>query len=326
MAAAFYSSPVMIDEKPGVSLQFIDKLISQVIFKRFRKVCLENMEFGEITSEKLKGLLAKAHLCLLDSPIIASPADERPAECSLKREGLDIFQAQSIRRHTICQYNISNAWRITQDLDKLAGDYASGAPLLEISRRAVLSPFAIFRGIMSRKIQGAKEKLSLLSLGKVRPEDVLDERDAKEFRIAQDYDYESVAVQMKMAKGANMREDNFVRFLRDDLGIKLKTQSELYEEAMKSGKKPVTPDVLFESPVIIYGERARWIDFKSYCGAPIPYLLRSTVEQAKKYEKTFGPGFIVYEHGLVAGLPYPAISARGLRDIIDKGTLGEILV
>jgi hypothetical protein len=58
---------------------------------------------------------------------------------------------------------------------------------------------------------------------------------------------------------------------------------------------------------------------------PLPYLMRSTIQQEAKYRNTFGPGFIAYEHGHVINLPYPAISLRGIRDKIEENVTPGVL-
>lgn len=310
----FYSAPFSIaspskEEIHGMSLRFDDIPISRGIFRRFMNACLDDISFGEITGAELHELMKKAGV-----------------------EGkMDIMQAQSIRRHSIRQYNITNTFRVQNSIADIARDYEGGRGLLEISARLRLSPFIIFRHLMNHLEEvgarsGMRNKLELLSLGRVRPEDVLTPRDAEQYLAVREFDFESVSVQMKIAEISGRKEANFIAFLRDDLGIQLKTQEQLFAEATREGVRPVTPDALFLSPVEINGRPARWIDFKSYCGSPVPFLARSTAAQCKKYEATYGPGFMVYEYGFVEPAICPSVSARALQDIIDNGTKHAILV
>lgn len=333
-SGAFYSAPFTTsDGKTGIALRFDDKPISRAIWKRFSRVCQENISFGEIDAEQLLELM---HRAKIDGPL----------------KGMDILQAQSLRRHSVRQYNISNTYRIENAIAQIARDYIAGRSILDISAQMKLSPYIIFRRVMDYlepKVQrspnglesaeaiasaaipeterrsGMHDKINLLSLGKARAEDILNARDAEQYGLVREFDFESIAVQLKMAADANRREANFISFLRDDLGIALKTQADLLDEAVKKGVRPITPDALFLSPVQINGHIAHWIDFKSYCGSPIPFLSRSTALQCAKYQDAFGPGFIVYEHGYVEPPTCPSVSARALRDIIDQGTRKAVL-
>jgi hypothetical protein len=316
MTSKFYSAPFKDEHGQGMSLRFIDQPISRAIFTRFESVCKKNIEFGEIDAEQLLVLLRDARVDL-------TGASDAPSA----RQGLDIFQAQSIRRHVIRQYNITNSHRVANEMRAIAQKYESGESILTISRAIRLSPYIIFRALMEH-LHGAemRDKINLVSLGKVRAADVFDERTAREYDDVREYDFESVAVQMRMAHAADTRESNFIAFLRDELGIALKTQADLYEAATRAHVQPVTPDALFTSPVVINGVRVHWIDFKAYCGTPISFLARSVRAQHDKYVRAFGPGFIVYEHGFAEPIEYSAVSARALRDIIEKGLTRAILV
>lgn len=304
----FFSAPFLVEGIKGISLQFNDHPISRGIFKRFYAACLNDISFGEIDSAELRELMKRARV-----------------------GGLDLLQAQSIRRHAIRQYNITNTHKIEHHIAQIAEAYDQGESILNISEKLKLSPYIIFRHLMfylqsKGQRSEVKDKLNLLSLGKARAEDILDPRDAEQFLSVREFDFESIAVQLKIADVSQRRESNFIEFLRDELGISLKTQQQLFDEASKQEKLPVTPDALFTSPVKINGEEARWIDFKSYCGTPIPFLARNVKLQYDKYLKTFGPGFMVYEHGFVEPVSFPSVSARALRDIIENGVRHTVLV
>lgn len=317
MATTFYSTVL---EDDCVSMQFTDRPISRGIFNRFSRACQNHITFGEIDAEQLRALMKIARVDLVGEI-------DRTSQTSGARQGLDIFQAQSIRRHIIRQYNITSTHRVDDNIEKIAEQYQGGKKILEISEERKLSPYIIFRKLMEH-LHGSdiREKINIVSLEKARAEDILSARDASEYMSVREFDFESVSVQLRMAAMANARENNFVAFLRDDLGVKLKTQVQLYEEAARDGIQPVTPDALFLSPVEINGTRAHWIDFKSYCGTPIQFLAKSAKAQHDKYVRKFGPGFMVYEHGFVESLPYRAVSARALRDIIEKGIQRGVLL
>lgn len=283
-------------------LRFIDNPIRSRTYSRFARACEEHIDFGTISGEKLRELLRES-----------------------KTEGeINVFQADSIRRHIIRQYNITNAWRVGNEIGEIAREYDEGRSVIDIANARKLSPYAVFKGIMLSRARDRDEQtraLNLLrdiSLGKVgAPSDVYNARDAEQYELARDYDFESAAVQARMAAEADRREHNFVDILRN-IGIRLSTQSDLVKLAQESGEHPITPDVLFHSTVYVNGVRAYWMDFKSYCGSHVPFLVRSTREQSRKYTRAFGTGFIVYEYGHVDAMPFKCVSAFALREIIES--------
>jgi hypothetical protein len=296
--AEFAATPVA--GKPDTFfLKFHDTPIPVSAYARFARECENDISFGAIESTKLRELMAKARV-----------------------EGaINLFQADSIRRHIIRQYNISNAWRIEGEMPQISREYDAGQSIGEISVARKLSPYAIFKGLMiARGHDGQTQARNILrdiSLGKIAPSDVYSARDAAQYEAVREYDFESAAVQMRMAADADMREHNFINVLRN-LGIRLSTQADLLEMARQSGEHPITPDVLFLSTVFVNGDRARWLDFKSYCGTPISFLTKSTVAQAHKYNVAYGNGYIVYEYGFVDSLPYKCVSVYAMHDIIES--------
>lgn len=317
--ATFYSAP---RANGGISLRFDDEPVTLSTYKKFVRACLKNLTFGEIDASKIKELIAQAGIGLRDSPSCCRVTDVKPAQNVLRRPGLDIFQAQSIHRHVLCQYNISSTSRLKSICGDLSRAYASGVGVLQLSQYHRLSPFNIFKCVCAIE----SSVLAHITTGRLHAEDVLLERDAREYRIAERSDSNSVAVQMKVARAAALRESNFIKFLRDDLGISLRTQDELFKAAMERGERPITPDALFDSEVIINGTPAKWVDFKAYFGTDIDFLRRSTIAQARKYNEAFGSGVIVYEYGHLPNLPFRAVSARSLVDVIDEGLNEGILV
>ena len=283
-------------------LNFADKPISRQTVSAFMRACSSHIIFGEIDSEQLRQVAETAHVRIWS----AGEQGERD---------LDVFQAQSIYRQVVLQYNIDNFGRLLAETDEMRREYDEGAAILEISEKHRLSPYAIFK----RVVECDREKLKYLAMGKIQASDVFaSPRDIEQYHIAQKYDYSSVAAQLKIAQDSQKREDNFVGVLRQ-IGIKFKTQSELFEEAMKQRTRPITPDVLFLSNVSVNGELVKWIDFKAYFGVSVPFIASSLRKQYKKYAKTFGHGLFAFEHGFVAGMSN-AVSVRALRDIIDEGT------
>lgn len=300
----------------GISLLFLDRTISRVTFNRFAEVCRHNITFGEIDAERLRALAGMARIMLVPSYEGGSSWEPEPPPQARLLECLDVRQAQSICRLITKQYNVDNHARLIAEIPAILAEYEAGRSPLEISHTRRLSPYGIFREI-ARELFGV-EKLGAISLGRIHASDVLNERAIREYNEISEYDFESPATQLRTLHEAQAREDRFIDFLRRDLNISLLTQEELYAAATIRGEKPITPDALFQSPVEINGIRAHWVDFKSYCGAPISFISRAVQAQYNKYRAAYGEGFIVYEDGMVEGLPYPAISARSLRDVIER--------
>jgi len=287
---------------PVYRLNFTDKQVPRRIVQAFARECLTHIIFGEIDSEQMRQVAKAARVRLWTG---GEQSDN----------DLDIFQAQSIYRHVVSQYNIDNFGRLLAETNEMSREYNDGSSILEISEKHKLSPYAIFKQV----VKCDRKKLNYLAVGKIRATDVFtSQHDIEQYEIAQKYDFSSVAAQLKLAQDAQRREDNFVRILRQ-IGINFKTQRELFEEAMQQQTHPITPDVLLLSNVSINGVLVKWIDFKAYFGATIPFITSSLRKQYKKYAITFGHGIFAFEHGVVADLPN-SVSVRALRDIIDEGT------
>lgn len=302
--AKFFSTVTSVGGLPLFHLNFVDTMVPRQIAQSFANACAQNIVFGEIDGVQLRAVAKIAHVKLWT-------VGAQTPDC------LDIFQAQSIYRHVVSQYNIDNFARLATEANEMAREYDDGMSILDISAKHKLSPYAIFKVVIPSEIN--RQKLNYLAVGKIRATDVFTSaRDIEQYEIAQKYDFSSVSAQLKLANESQAREDNFVKILRN-IGIQLKTQSELFDEAMKAGNHPITPDVLFLNNVSVNGMRVKWIDFKAYFGGTIPFINTSLRKQYKKYAQTFGPGLFAFEHGFVAGLPN-AISVRALRDIIDENT------
>lgn len=70
----------------------------------------------------------------------------------------------------------------------------------------------------------------------------------------------------------------------------------------------LTPDILFEQPVIInvngINQKIRWIDAKNFIfmGPYIPFMHKKIIRQAEKYNKEFGQGAFVFKYGFIDGI------------------------
>lgn len=67
----------------------------------------------------------------------------------------------------------------------------------------------------------------------------------------------------------------------------------------------LTPDILFEQPVIIningINKKIKWIDAKNFIfmGTYAPFMYKKIINQAKKYYTEFGQGAFVFRYGFV---------------------------
>ncbi|AGF85154.1 hypothetical protein QJ854_gp628 [Moumouvirus goulette] len=73
------------------------------------------------------------------------------------------------------------------------------------------------------------------------------------------------------------------------------------QDIIKNKINRLTPDILFESPVIIVlngSEYAiHWMDAKNYTLTKIPYILKNVKKQTSKYYDAFGLGALVFHYG-----------------------------
>ncbi len=104
---------------------------------------------------------------------------------------------------------------------------------------------------------------------------------------------------------AYIAEQKFSALLKS-LGIDHITEEELKQHQRNNyGMAILTPDVLFETPVIINGREVNWIDFKYYMGRPEGIMYKSNVAQAEKYNHSFGPGAVCYQFSFIEGMKIP---------------------
>jgi hypothetical protein len=302
---------VRVDKDGTRELSFVDDPIPRAIYNRFANTCVETMNFLPIDANDLRQLMVRARLMKRDD--------------NWNNSALDIFQAQSIRRNVTHQYLISNAYIVKSHLPDIVREYDANVSAIDIAHKWKHSPYFVFRHIIYIKYgNSGKADLARISRGEIKASDAFNARDAHEYDTVEPFDYESAAVCDNIGIMANAREKQFIALLRE-CGIDLMTQADLLARAAAEHTHPITPDALFTTKVKINGIMSAWVDFKAYFGAPLPYLMRSTIEQEAKYRTAFGPGFIAYEHGYVANLPYPAISVRGLRNKIEENVTSSVL-
>lgn len=99
-------------------------------------------------------------------------------------------------------------------------------------------------------------------------------------------------------------ENDLINYIKTNYPkIKFKTQNMLVDEQVNQfGKAVLTPDILFDEPILFkvdgYSQLVRWIDAKNYTLINIPFIISSIEKQAEKYTKHYGPGALIFHHGV----------------------------
>jgi len=299
---------------------FGDEEFSERVFSKFAGLVQEhpvlNKAFGPVPDDLLADLWLRAR----GTPPSASPS---PAA---QLDPIDLRSVRSMFGQIVKQRIFNNAWKY----DRLSADPTiigayKNAPdkaraIIEIAGKLAAPPFRVFRKIVLTANIMSPAQFRDLARSPDQVAKQISPDDLAAYRSASDADANSTARQSISMQVAQKKEDNFVGYFRDVLGIPIRTQQELFDDALAAGTTPITPDVLFESSAIINGRPARWIDFKGYCCAPIPFITASNAEQADRYERAFGPGVLCFELGVVRNaISARSVSARGLIDTIIKG-------
>lgn len=91
-------------------------------------------------------------------------------------------------------------------------------------------------------------------------------------------------------------EERIATYL-DDTGAKYRTESQLRMQQEEHGG--LTPDFLLDEPIKINGHEVNWIECKCYYASTIPRLVKRMryIKTARKYQKAFGNGLMVFAYG-----------------------------
>ncbi len=181
--------------------------------------------------------------------------------------------------------------------------YDNGESVLQLSRRFDFPPVAIFRAILtSRGWSKVKIRDSLR-----KPDSKMNERDAREFRNAEEKDRVTNVNQGETAIKADLFEVVVGNYL-DKHGINYRRQEDLLKEQQKEHGRPVnTPDFLIMDHLEINGEHVAWIDAKNFYGANLSFTKKKTRKQMNRYIDEWGSGAIVYRHSFCDGLKIPGV-------------------
>lgn len=200
---------------------------------------------------------------------------------------------------------IRNHAYISNIAASIANEYVMLPDIVRLSQKYDFPPVALLHMILVHMPERYTPKSLATSFSyPYRRAPGFSERDALQFDAAVAADHITTINPLEVAATAQAHEDEFVAYIKG-LGIPLRTQAELVaEQTRKYGRAVVTPDILFDAHVTINGSRVHWIDYKSYIGTTAPFLCKSTAEQAKKYNKEWGPGAIAYRGSFITTLSY----------------------
>ena len=70
------------------------------------------------------------------------------------------------------------------------------------------------------------------------------------------------------------------------------------ERELRAGGRARTPDIKLEVPIAVRGRIVNWIDSKASFSDPLVHVEKG-VEQFQGYVNRFGPGMVIYWHGIV---------------------------
>lgn len=273
-----------------MSRQFTFKptIIPRSQYEAVRKVVAEGRDFGPITRARVSGWnkLAKKLTAEYRSDISAQ-------------------QIMSIRSALLKQHIVQNHHRVARLAPRMAREYTAGADILTMSHKYNHPPLSILRVIFdSLRVAPAADIRSVFTQA-AEPTDVFTGRDLAQYGRAAAADILESKLQRGVHQVAARNERIFVDKFRET-GIRIRTQDDLAAEQIAAdGRASLTPDLLFDEPVLINGQHVGWIDYKDYVGTPVGFLMTSNRKQAAKYAARWGPGAIFYNGGVIEGVAIP---------------------
>ena len=197
-------------------------------------------------------------------------------------------------RHELLVQRASRAHGVLQRHSKeVAERYAKGESIVHIAKSFHAPPVACFRVILQER-QMSKFAIKNIITGSTSS---LNDRDRHELTTALEQDTTTTEMP-DVAKNAAAFEAQIQRML-DEAGLKYQTQADLL-----ASKSPVTPDFLIASGDELYfgDHRIAWIDAKDHFGSFNGFFLPKLKNQIQRYNTAFGPGAVVFSHGLADAL------------------------
>lgn len=218
----------------------------------------------------------------------------------LKLLPIDANLAVNLRRQLQIMSLMTNTVKVRKNLRSITSEYNAGSNLKELSQKYNYPPVSIMRNLlMARGLSPKQVKAAIAS-----PEDTLEsKRDQNQIKSAKRHDsthrkdpliYSNIDSSVRSSSGMECLLADYLRAQ----GLRLKTQPELYAEQVNNPavRRRLTPDILFEDPVMINGEPVRWIDAKNFYGSHL-VSKRNLVRQLNAYTKEWGAGAVVYSMG-----------------------------
>lgn len=213
-----------------------------------------------------------------------------------KVAGMTMDTAISLRSGILQTYVRKRIGNVVNNVPAIVADYST-MDIVSVADKWKMPPLLILRSIFETTY--SQQQVKKLFSDKVSPISVLSGRDLDEFRVATAADGSVLTEPALVTSMAKYNEKLFAAYFIWKK-FKIKTEEQLIaEQVAATGYAIITPDILFEEPIIINDQTIHWIDFKSYAGCDATFLYKKNVEQAKKYNEKFGPGAIVYRHGFV---------------------------
>lgn len=249
------------------------------------RVIHDGRDFGPITRARVAGWnkLAKKLTIDYESPISAQ-------------------QIMSIRSALLKQHVVQNYYRIAKLSQELSTKYLAGTDILTLSHQYNYPPLGILRVIFENVKKYRAADIRAIFVQTADPSDTFNGHDLMQYKKASSADILESNLQRRVHLVAARNERIFVDKFRKT-GVQMRTQDDLVaDQIVNDGKASLTPDLLFDEPVIINGLPVAWIDYKDYTGSPVGFLMMSNRKQAAKYTARWGPGAIFYNGGIVDGI------------------------
>ena len=198
---------------------------------------------------------------------------------------------KSFRTQLLRDISITNFYKLKyKDIMK---KYDSGISILDVSKQCKVSPISLLHFILKKKYGNKPFNSNKLT-----------EYDKKQLKLADKYDIIN-PLDQKTILEHSLKYEELVSHVLDKKNIKYKTQEDLImEQKEKYGHAVATPDFLLLAPIKINGKTINWIEVKNFFGANTKFIRKKIKKQVGKYYKRYGPGCLVFRHGIVDSLHF----------------------
>lgn len=199
--------------------------------------------------------------------------------------GATEFVVFSLRGNLMKDKIVRGHFRIRNAIGRIANDYDS-QNIITLSRKYDYPPTYIIKAVfMHRNMMSSQDIDRLFEL---EPNlSLLNNYDRTQVELAR-------GCNIDLNAGAEIAHKHELEFVQLFKAIPHKTEVDLIREGSKT-----TPDLLFNEPILINGEKIHWIDYKDYVGTPNTFLTSKLRKQAEKYIRAHGPGAFAFNGGFV---------------------------